>query len=100
MEPLCETEHIVLAVSQRRNTLTLFLKDQHYIFQERPELLSGANQTMLALTQYVKAMQNALTMLNWAALSRKIRASAIKDTPAQMKARTAEPHLLALPVFD
>lgn len=64
-----QTEHIVLAVSQSRNTLTLFLKDQHYIFREPPELLSGANQTMLALTQYVKAMQNALTMLNWAELS-------------------------------
>ncbi|RKU11795.1 DNA integrity scanning protein DisA [Candidatus Poribacteria bacterium] len=64
-----QTEHIVLAVSQSRNTLTLFLKDQHYIFRERPVLLSGANQTMLALTQYVKAMQDAVTMLNWAELS-------------------------------
>ncbi len=64
-----QTDHMVLAVSQSRNTLTLYLKNQHYIFRERPELLSGANQTMLALTQYVKAMQNALTMLNWAELS-------------------------------
>lgn len=64
-----QIEHIVLAVSQSRNTLTLYFKNQHYIFRERPELLSGANQTMLALTQYVKAMQNALTMLNWAELS-------------------------------
>ena len=64
-----QTEHIVLAVSQSRNTLTLYLKNQHYIFRERSVLLSGANQTMLALTQYVKAMQNALTLLNWAELS-------------------------------
>jgi len=64
-----QTEHIVLAVSQSRNTLTLYLKNQHYIFRERPVLLSGANQTMLALTQYVKAMQNAVTLLNWAELS-------------------------------
>ena len=33
-----QTEHIVLAVSQRRNTLTLYLKNQHYIFRERPVL--------------------------------------------------------------
>lgn len=29
-----QTEHIVLAVSRSRNTLTLYLKDQRYIFQE------------------------------------------------------------------
>ncbi len=64
-----ETEHIVLAVSQSRNTLTLYLKNQHYIFRERTTLLSGANQTMLALTQHLKALQTAVTVLNWAELS-------------------------------
>ena len=64
-----QTEHIVLAVSRSRNTLTLYIKNQHYIFRERPILISGANQTMLALTRYVKAMQNAVTVLNWAELS-------------------------------
>ena len=64
-----QTEHIVLAVSRSRNTLTLYLKDQHYIFREGPTLLSGANQTMLVLTQYLKALQNAVTLLNWAELS-------------------------------
>ena len=39
-----ETEHIVLAVSRSRNTLTLYLKDQHYTFRERPTLLPGENQ--------------------------------------------------------
>ena len=64
-----QTEHIVLAVSQSRNTLTLYLKNQRYIFREHPILLSGANRTMLALTQYVKAMQDAIAILNWAELS-------------------------------
>ena len=64
-----QTEHLVLAVSRSRNTLTLYTKNQHYIFRERPILISGANQTMLALTRYVKAMQNAVTVLNWAELS-------------------------------
>ncbi|MYC76355.1 hypothetical protein F4X10_11380 [Candidatus Poribacteria bacterium] len=32
-----QTEHIVLAVSRSRNTLTLYLKDQRYIFQEPPK---------------------------------------------------------------
>ncbi len=64
-----ETGHIVLAVSRRRNTLTLYTKNQHYLFRERPILISGANQTMLALTQYVKTMQKVLATLNWAELS-------------------------------
>ena len=64
-----ETEHIVLAVSQSRNTLTLYLKNQCYIFRERPTLLSGANQTMFAQMQHLKALQNAVTILNWAELS-------------------------------
>ena len=64
-----ETGHIVLAVSRSRNTLTLYLKDQHYIFRKRPTLLSGANQTMLVLTQYLKALQNTIAILNWAELS-------------------------------
>ena len=64
-----ETDHIVLAVSQSRNTLTLYLKDQRYIFRESPTLLSGANQTMFALTQHLKALQNAVAVLAWAELS-------------------------------
>ena len=64
-----ETGHIVLAVSQSRNTLTLYTRNQRYLFQELPILISGANQAMLALTQYVKTMQNAVTVLNWAELS-------------------------------
>lgn len=40
-------------MSQSRNTLTLYLKSQRYIFRDRPVLLSGANQTMLAQTQYL-----------------------------------------------
>ncbi len=75
-----QTEHIVLAVSQSRNSLTLYLKNQRYIFRERPILLSGANQTMLALTQYVKAMQDALSVLNWAELSGNVNLANVVTT--------------------
>jgi diadenylate cyclase len=89
-----QTEHVVLAVSQSRNTLTLYLKNQHYIFRERPVLLSGANQTMLALTQYVKAMQNAVTMLNWAELSGKVTlAIVVKAIQLCERVRRAEQEL-------
>lgn len=64
-----ETGHIVLAVSRRRNTLTLYKRNQRYLFRERPILVSAANQAMLVLSQYVKTMQNAIATLNWAELS-------------------------------
>lgn len=64
-----ETGHIVLAVSRRRNTLTLYVGNQSYLFRERSVLISGANQAMLALAQYVKTMQNVVATLNWAELN-------------------------------
>lgn len=64
-----ETGNIVIAVSRRRNTLTLYTKNQHYLFRDRPILISGANQTMLSLTQYAKTMQQVLATLNWAEIS-------------------------------
>ncbi len=64
-----ETGHILIAISRRRNTLTLYTRNQRYIFRERPVLISGANQTMLALTQYVKTMQHVVATLNWAELN-------------------------------
>ena len=64
-----ETGHIVLAVSRRRNTLTLYTNSQRYLLRDRPVLVSGANQAMLALTQYVKTMQHVVATLNWAELN-------------------------------
>ena len=115
-----ETEHIVLAVSRSRHTLTLYLKPQRYIFRERPTLLSGANQTMLVLTQYLKAQQNTVALLNWAELSGKAtlaevvaaiqapigelqtvdgvgkaQASTIKHTLAQIKSISVQPEVVA-----
>ncbi len=75
-----ETGHIVLAVSRRRNTLTLYTENQRYQFRERPILISGANQTMLALTQYASYMQNAVATLNWAELSGTVTLSNVIKT--------------------
>ncbi len=68
-----ETGEIVIAVSRRRNTLTLYTRYQHYLFRDRPILISGANQAMLSLTQYAKTMQNVLATLNWVELSGTVR---------------------------
>lgn len=64
-----DTGQIVLAVSRRRNTLTLYSDSQRYQFRERTILLSGANQAFLSLSLYIKAMQNSVSSLNWAELN-------------------------------
>ena len=70
-----ETGEIGIAVSRRRNTLTLYTRNQHYLFRDRPILISGANQAMLSLTQYAKTMQHVLATLNWVELSGTVKLS-------------------------
>ena len=53
-----ETEHIVLAVSRSRNTLTLYLKDQRYIFQEHPKSTWSYSPPSVTLDQ--EALQPSL----------------------------------------
>ncbi|MBI1928979.1 DNA integrity scanning protein DisA [Candidatus Poribacteria bacterium] len=64
-----QTGKITLAVSQRRNTVTLYLKHQHYLFRGLPVLISGANQTMLALNRYLEGLSSAIAKLDRAELS-------------------------------
>lgn len=64
-----DTGQIVLAVSRRRNTLTLYSRSHRYQFRDRTILLSGANQAFLSLSLYIKAMQNSVSSLNWAELN-------------------------------
>ncbi|MCG9127134.1 DNA integrity scanning diadenylate cyclase DisA [Candidatus Poribacteria bacterium] len=64
-----DTGQIVLAVSRRRNTLTMYSGSHRYQFRDRTILLSGANQAFLSLSLYIKAMQSSLSSLNWAELN-------------------------------
>jgi diadenylate cyclase len=64
-----QTEKIVLAVSRRRNSLTLYLRNRRYLFRDLPILISGANQTMLALNRYLEVLSSAMDRLQHAELS-------------------------------
>ncbi len=64
-----DTGQIVLAVSRRRHTLTLYSETERYQFRDRTILLSGANQAFLSLSLYIKAMQTSVSSLNWAELN-------------------------------
>lgn len=64
-----QTGKIVLAVSQRRGTLTMFWGNRKYVVRELSTLISGANQTLLVLDRYMSVLTIALAALNRAEIS-------------------------------
>lgn len=54
----------VIAVSQRRNVITLFRGDRRYIFQDENKLLAKANQALQTLEKYRRSLDEALKILN------------------------------------
>lgn len=72
-----QTGKIVLAISQRRRGLTLYLKNQRYLFRDLPVLISGANQTMLALNRYLETLTRAMDGLQDAELTSTVTLSDI-----------------------
>jgi len=61
-----QTGKMVLAISKRRGTLTVFLGNRKYVLRELAALIAGANQTLLALDRYIAALNSALNALNFA----------------------------------
>jgi len=61
-----QTGKMVLAVSKRRGTLTMFLGNRKYVLRELAALIASTNQTLLALDRYIAALNAALNALNYA----------------------------------
>lgn len=59
-----QTGLAVIAVSQRRNIITLFRGDRRYIFQDENKLLAKANQALQTLEKYRRSLDEALKGLN------------------------------------
>jgi diadenylate cyclase len=64
-----QTGKTVLAVSKRRNTLTMFWGSQKYVVRPINALISGANQTLLLLDRYMEGLNISLAALNRAEIS-------------------------------
>ncbi|MFQ6039476.1 MAG: DNA integrity scanning diadenylate cyclase DisA [Candidatus Poribacteria bacterium] len=64
-----QTGKVVLAISQRRNTLTMFWGNHKYVVRELTPLIAGANQTLLLLDRYVEVLNISLAALNRAEIS-------------------------------
>ncbi|MBM3235849.1 DNA integrity scanning protein DisA [Candidatus Poribacteria bacterium] len=72
-----QTGKIVLAISQRRNTLTMFWGSRKYVIRELTTLISGANQTLLLLDRYMAALKISLAVLNRAEISNTVNLSEV-----------------------
>lgn len=59
-----QTGLAVVAVSQRRDVITLFRGPHKYVFQEENKLLAKANQALQTLEKYRRYLDDALKTLN------------------------------------
>lgn len=59
-----QTGNIVIAISQRRNIITIYRGDLKYVLQESSVILARANQAIQTLEKYVKVLDRVINNLN------------------------------------
>ncbi len=59
-----QTDRIVVAISQRRNIITIYKKDIKYILQDTSVILARANQAIQTLEKYVNVLERVINNLN------------------------------------
>lgn len=59
-----QTDAIVIAISQRRNLITIYKKDIKYVLQESSVILARANQAIQTLEKYVNVLERVINNLN------------------------------------
>lgn len=59
-----QTNRIVIAISQRRNIITMYKGDIKYVLRESSVILSKANQALQTLEKYVAVLERVINNLN------------------------------------
>lgn len=59
-----QTNNIVIAISQRRNIITMYKGDIKYVLRESSVILSKANQAIQTLEKYVAVLERIINNLN------------------------------------
>jgi diadenylate cyclase len=59
-----QTNNIVIAISQRRNIITMYKGDIKYVLRESSVILSKANQAIQTLEKYVTVLERAINNLD------------------------------------
>lgn len=59
-----QTENIIVAISQRRNIITVYKGDLRYVLRDSSVILSRANQAVQTLEKYVVVLERIINSLN------------------------------------
>lgn len=59
-----QTENMVIAISQRRNIITVYKGELKYVLRESSTILAKANQAIQTLEKYVSVLDRAISNLN------------------------------------
>lgn len=59
-----QTGNVVIAISQRRNIITIYKGEFKYVLQESSIILARANQAIQTLEKYVKVLERVINNLN------------------------------------
>ena len=59
-----QTDKIIIAISQRRNIITIYKGDLKYVLQESSVILARANQAIQTLDKYVNVLDRVINNLN------------------------------------
>ncbi|MDR1773866.1 MAG: DNA integrity scanning diadenylate cyclase DisA [Clostridioides sp.] len=59
-----QTGEIIIAVSQRRNIITLYVNEQKYVIKDVSKILAEANQSLQILEKYKKVFNENILKLN------------------------------------
>lgn len=59
-----QTGNVVIAISQRRNIITIYKGDLKYVLQESSVILARANQAIQTLEKYVNVLDRVINNLN------------------------------------
>ncbi|SHJ51105.1 diadenylate cyclase [Clostridium amylolyticum] len=59
-----QTENMVIAISQRRNIITVYKGELKYVLRESSNILAKANQAIQTLEKYVSVLDRAISNLN------------------------------------
>ena len=59
-----QTDTIVVAISQRRNIITVYKGDIKYVLQDSSVILARANQAIQTLEKYVNVLERVINNLN------------------------------------
>jgi diadenylate cyclase len=81
-----QTKAIVIAISQRRNTISLYLMGNRFTLEDTEKVLAKANQALQTLQRYRTALDDALTRLTTLEFDDVVTVGDVSETVSRFEA--------------